>query len=104
LKKELLEKLNKEAADKRLRSVNTPQPPLTPDTLRKVKSAHQIRVSVSRAGESDQDALATQGLIEAYQTKDGFKCPRCPYSTTSPDAFIEHLAEEINKCLATFGR
>lgn len=104
MKPEQREKLRKEAADQQAQSVNAPKPPLTPDTLSKVKPTHQLRVAVGRADQSEQDALATKGLIEAYQTKDGFKCPRCPATFTNPDAFIEHLAEEINKSLANLKR
>ncbi len=104
MKREQLDKLSKEAANKRAQSLNVPKPPLATETLSKAKSTHQLRVAVSRTGESDQDALATQGLIEAYHTKDGFKCPRCPYSTTNTDDFIQHIAGEINKSLDTLNR
>jgi len=104
LKQEHLEKLRKEAADKRAQTVNAPKPPLATETPATAKPTQQIRVTVGKPNPSAQDALATKGLIEAYQTKDGFKCPRCPYSTTNTDEFIDHIAEEINKSLATLGR
>jgi len=85
----------------RPQSVNRPKPPLAPKTPATGKAAHQLRVSVGTAEQSEQDAMATKGLIEAYQTKDGFKCPRCPATFTNPDDFINHLAEEINKSLAS---
>lgn len=98
------EKLRKEAADKRPPGPNALKPPLPTETLATGKSAHQLRVTVGKVEQSEQDALATQGLIEAYQTKDGFKCPRCARTFTNPDDFIDHIAEEINKSLASLGR
>lgn len=104
MKPEQLDKLRKEAADMRPQSVDAPKPPPATETLATGKSPQQLRVTVDRDSQSEQDALATKALIEAYQTKDGFKCPRCPYITTNPEDFISHIADEINKSLATLGK
>jgi len=63
--------------------------------------AHLPRVTATRGSKSEDDILATQMLLDAYQSKDGWKCPRCPYITTDADDFIFHLADEINKSIAS---
>lgn len=55
------------------------------------------RVALSRTDKTEGDILATQTLLEAYSTSDGFQCPRCPYKTKDADDFISHLADEMNK-------
>jgi hypothetical protein len=38
-------------------------------------------------------------MLDAWQTPDGWKCPRCPYKTTNVDNFLEHMETEINKAM-----
>jgi len=57
------------------------------------------KVEVTREVTDEADRTATQALIELYTDKDGFHCPRCPFTTTNPEEAVYHLAEEINKAL-----
>lgn len=62
------------------------------------------RVAASRTDKTEGDILATQTLLEAYSTSDGFQCPRCPYKTKDADDFIFHLADEMNKSFSALAQ
>jgi len=62
------------------------------------------RVSVSREGKDDADAIGTEAMLQQFTDKDGFHCPRCPFTTSDREAAVYHLEEEINKALDKLGR
>lgn len=51
--------------------------------------------------DNEAEVAATKLLLESY-SKDGvFHCPRCGVVITDPKLAIEHLADEINKSMAS---
>ncbi|MBA7563520.1 hypothetical protein ES708_05179 [subsurface metagenome] len=62
------------------------------------------RVKVDREPKDEADIIATNALIQQYTDKDGFHCPRCPFTTTNREEAVNHLAEEINKTLDWLGK
>jgi len=57
------------------------------------------RVKVDRQPKDEADIIATNALIQQYTDKDGFHCPRCPFTTSDREEAVNHLAMEINKTL-----
>ncbi len=62
------------------------------------------RVEVTREPNDDADVAATRAFLDQYTDKDGFHCPRCPFTTTNIKDATYHLAEEINKALDHLSR
>ena len=58
------------------------------------------RVKVDREPKDEADIIATNALIQQHTDKDGFHCPRCPFTTSNREEAVYHLGEEINKTLA----
>ncbi|MBA7551873.1 hypothetical protein ES705_44423 [subsurface metagenome] len=58
------------------------------------------RVKFDREPKDEADTIATNALIQQYTDKDGFHCPRCPFTTSNREEAVYHLGEEINKTLA----
>ncbi len=99
MKKEDKEKALAEAAQKRAQRAKALEPPPTA-TIRPDLTSRQVpRVRLVRGSHQEQDILATQAMLDAWQTPDGYQCPRCPYKTTNTDDFLEHLETEINKAM-----
>ena len=99
MKKEYKEKQLAEAARKRAHRVKPPEPPPTATRRPDLTSRQVPRVKLVRGSQQEQDRLATQAMLDAWQTPDGWKCPRCPYKTTNADDFLEHIETEINKAM-----
>ncbi len=99
MKKEDKEKQLAEAAKKRAEAVKPPEPSPKAAIPSDLTSRQVPRVKLVRGSHQEQDRLATQAMLDAWQTPDGWKCPRCPYKTTNPDDFLEHLEGEINKAM-----
>ncbi|MBA7495987.1 hypothetical protein ES702_06583 [subsurface metagenome] len=99
MRKEDKDKALAEAARKRAESVKTPEPPPTPHPANHPPVIQLARVKLVRGSQQEQDRLATQAMLDAWTTKDGYQCPRCPYKTTKTDDFLEHLETEINKAM-----
>lgn len=99
MRKEDKEKQLAEAARKRAQAGKPDEQP--PVTLRRpdLTSRQVPRVKLVRGSQQEQDRLATQAMLDAWQTPDGWKCPRCPYKTTNVDEFLEHIETEINKAM-----
>jgi len=58
-------------------------------------------VTITNKVEDEADVAATKLLLESH-SKDGvFHCPRCGVVITDPEKAIEHLADEINKAMAS---
>lgn len=62
------------------------------------------RIEVTREATDEADVVATKAFIEQFTDKDGFHCPRCPFTTTNVDEAVYHLADEMNKALAHLSR
>lgn len=45
------------------------------------------------------DVEATKLLLDFYKKDDGYHCPRCDLVTTNPDAFAQHLIDELNTAI-----
>jgi hypothetical protein len=99
MRKEDKEKQLSEAAKKRAQGVKPPEPPPTATSRPDLTSRQVPRVKLVRGSHQEQDILATQAMLDAWQTPDGWKCPRCPYKTTNQDDFLEHIETEINKAM-----
>ena len=99
MKKEDKEKQLAEAATKRAQGVKPPEPPPTATSRPDLTSRQIPRVKLVRGSHQEQDLIATQALIKAWSTPDGYQCPRCPYKTTNLDEFLEHMEAEINKAM-----
>jgi hypothetical protein len=56
-------------------------------------------VRIGQAPPNAADETATRLLLEAYTTKDGFRCPKCGEVITDPNKAIDHLKEEINSAI-----
>lgn len=104
MRKEDKEKQLDEAAKKRAESVKPPEKPPMPPSLSDFTSRQVPRVKLVTGGQQEQDILATQAMLDAWQTPDGWKCPRCPYLTTDRHSFLEHLETEINKAMELMER
>lgn len=65
---------------------------------RKLFSATPIELTHDQANQPD--AQATKALLNAYRQDDGWHCPRCDLVTTNPDAFAQHLIDELNTAIA----
>ncbi|GAI67776.1 unnamed protein product [marine sediment metagenome] len=65
---------------------------------------HSPRVTVTRTPDDSADVDATNLLLQQYTDKDGFHCPRCPFTTTNREEAVYHLAEELNKAIDHIGR
>ncbi len=99
MKKENKDNLLAEAAKQRAQAAKAPEQ-LPPPTRRPDLTSLQVpRVKLVRGSQQEQDILATQAMLDAWQTPDGYQCPRCPYKTTNTDDFLEHLETEINKAM-----
>ena len=99
MRKEDKEKALAEAASKRAQREKTPALPPTA-TIRPDLTSQQLpRVKLVRGSHQEQDVLATQAMLDAWQTSDGYQCPRCPFHTTNTDEFLEHIEVEINKAM-----
>jgi len=61
-------------------------------------------VQAVKKANDQADVLATKVLMDLYSDEDGFHCPRCGVTITDGDKAVIHLAEEINKALASLGR
>lgn len=61
-------------------------------------------VTVTTQAGDEGDRVATLALLNHYTQQDGFHCPRCGVIINNPEQAINHLAEEINKCLAMLGK
>lgn len=59
------------------------------------------KITVNTESGSDADRQATGQLLDLCKTDDGYQCPRCEFTTTDAGEMIEHLADEINTCMAT---
>jgi len=99
MKQEDKEKALAEAARKRAQAAEARQPPTAPTSRPDLTSLQVPRVKLVRGSQQEQDRLATQAMLDAWQTKDGYQCPRCPYKTTNTDDFLEHIETEINKAM-----
>ncbi len=99
MRKEDKEKQLAEAANKRAQAGKAPEPPPTATSRPDLTSLQVPRVRLVRGSQQEQDRLATQAMLDAWQTPDGWKCPRCPYQTTNVDEFLEHIETEINKAM-----
>lgn len=60
-------------------------------------------IEVTRTAQDEADVSATKAMLELYTHEDGFHCPRCSFTTKSPEDAVNHLAEEINKAFAHLG-
>jgi hypothetical protein len=49
--------------------------------------------------QNKDDAEATKLLLDTYQREDGYHCPRCDLVTTDPDAFAQHLIDELKTAI-----
>lgn len=56
-------------------------------------------VTLVRGTESHPDAQASKMLLDSCRTKDGYKCPRCDFTTTELEAMAYHLTDEINNTM-----
>ncbi|MBA7563199.1 hypothetical protein ES708_04852 [subsurface metagenome] len=99
MKKEEKERQLAEAAKRRAETAKVPEPPPKATRRPDLTSLQVPRVRLVRGSQQEQDRLATQAMLDAWQTPDGWKCPRCPYSTTNADDFLEHLETEINQAM-----
>ena len=99
MRKEDKENALAEAATKRAQREKVPEPPPTATIRPNLTSLQVPRVKLVRGSHQEQDVLATQAMLDAWQTSDGYQCPRCPYKTTNTDDFLEHIEGEINKAM-----
>jgi len=99
MKKEEKERQLAEAARKRAETAKAPEPPPTTHQASQPPSRQVPRVKLVRGSQQEQDILATQALLQAWATPDGYHCPRCPFQTTNQDDFLEHIETEINKAM-----
>jgi len=104
MKKEDKDKVLAEAATKRAKAADAHQPPPPTPNHPDLTSRQVPRVKLVRGSHQEQDKLATQALIQAWATKDGYQCPRCPYKTANIDDFLEHMEAEINKAMERIER
>ncbi|MBA7537373.1 hypothetical protein ES705_29640 [subsurface metagenome] len=63
-----------------------------------------LGVRVDTQAKDEGDSIATLALLNLYTQQDGFHCPRCGVIIKKPEEAINHLAEEINKSLASLGK
>jgi len=99
VKKEDKEKALGEAAKQRAQEAKPPEHPLHPIRRPDLTSRQIPRVKLVRGSQQEQDRLATQAMLDAWQTPDGYQCPRCPFKTTNTDDFLEHIETEINQAM-----
>ncbi|GAI94783.1 unnamed protein product [marine sediment metagenome] len=99
MKKEDKDKQLAEAARKRADTHKPLELPPKATSQPDLTSRQLPRVRLVRGSHQEQDILATNALIQAWSTPDGFQCPRCPYKTANIDAFLEHMEGEINKAM-----
>lgn len=65
------------------------------------KSMHIPLVFVTTSPKDQADRGATESMIAQCLREGVYSCPRCDFTTTSPEAMVNHLAEEINKSLSS---
>lgn len=63
-----------------------------------------LGVRVSTEAKDEGDRTATLALLNHFTQQEGFHCPRCGVVIKNPEEAINHLAEEINKSLASLGK
>ena len=77
-----------------------PGAPFGPPTTHPVKPVHIPLVFVTTSPKDEGDRAATESLLQQCLTEGVYSCPRCDFTTTSPEIMVNHLGEEINKSLA----
>jgi len=59
---------------------------------------NQLKVTHDQTNKDDVET--TKRLLDSYQRDDGYHCPRCDLITTDPDAFAQHIIDELKKATA----
>jgi len=71
-----------------------------PPMAHPAKPIHIPLVFVTANPKDEGDRAATESLLAQCLDKGVYSCPRCDFTTTSPEIMVNHLGEEINKSLA----
>ena len=79
------------------------KPKLSPKKLSDFKG-HAPIIEVTKHPKDPADTLATKVFMDLYSDENGFTCPRCGLVITDGDKAVIHLAEEMNKALASLSR
>lgn len=83
-----------------------PQPPTPPGAPNRPPMEHPHKpihiplVFVTTSPKDEGDRAATESLLAQCLDKGVYSCPRCDFTTTSPEVMVNHLGEEINKSIA----